>query len=583
MSLLAKLTEGISHRSMRKEGAALLEKWQSTGLLEGLKSDRSRANMARLLENQAKELLREASTMQSGDVEGFAAVAFPLVRRVFGELIAEKLVSVQPMSLPSGLIFFLDFKYTFSKSNAGAVAGESIYGGGVVGSQITGGVNLTDDGGAEKGFYALNNGYTSPSGTVTLTYHETTLADNKIVPVDFAGGTSLSGTAITNYEDQASVRHDVDVLGDNDNYYRQYDVQLSAAEFAKVNLRNLIAIDVASGSALSGSKAVRRLTTVDVPNRQFSFTFRNATDTWLTGSTCTMQYAHADQFTTGNGLGSVKGTDEWYLEALYGTTQDIPELDIKIDSISVTAITKKLKAKWTPELGQDLDAYHNLDAEVELTGIISEQVALEIDAEIITELIQQGTAATYYWSRIPGKFVKAATGEPLDTDPTTVASYPDFTGTVSAWYETLIERINDVSAQIHRKTLKGGATWLLTSPEVANIMEFTNGFRADVTADKETGTAGVFKSGTINKKWDVFVSAYMPRNLVLIGRKGTGFLETGCVYAPYVPFQTTPTLFDPEDGTPRKIALTRYAKKTVRPDFFGKLVVMDMLGGTAHT
>ena len=117
MSIIEKLTEGIINRDMRAEGNALLRKWEATGLLEGLDKERGRQTMARLLENQAKELLREASTMAGGDVEGFAAVAFPIVRRVFAGLIANDLVSVQPMSLPSGLIFFLDF--TTSTNGAG--------------------------------------------------------------------------------------------------------------------------------------------------------------------------------------------------------------------------------------------------------------------------------------------------------------------------------------------------------------------------------------------------------------------------------------------------------------------------------
>ena len=150
MSVLEKLTEGIVHRDVGREGQAILTKWEKTGLLEGIGDDRTRQNMAVLLENQAKELLREVSAMAAGDVEGFAAVAFPIVRRVFGGLIANELVSVQPMSLPSGLIFFLDF----TKADGGrqGAAGESLYGGDRVASEITGGVNLSGRG-DQGGFY----------------------------------------------------------------------------------------------------------------------------------------------------------------------------------------------------------------------------------------------------------------------------------------------------------------------------------------------------------------------------------------------------------------------------------------------
>ena len=168
MSVLDKLTEGIVNRDLSQEGAALLSKWEKTGLLEGLGNDRTRNSMARLLENQAKELLRETSAMASGDVEGFAAVAFPIVRRVFGGLIANDLVSVQPMSLPSGLIFFLDFTVSNETGRRlGYESGESLYGGGKVASEITGGISLSGDN-AEDSFYALNNGYSSPTGSVAV-------------------------------------------------------------------------------------------------------------------------------------------------------------------------------------------------------------------------------------------------------------------------------------------------------------------------------------------------------------------------------------------------------------------------------
>ena len=161
---------------------------------------------------------------------------------------------------------------------------------------------------------------------------------------------------------------------------------------------------------------------------------------------------------------------------------------------------------------QDINAYHNLDAEVELTSILSETIALEIDQEILEDLIKGAKASTYYWSRKPGRFVNRSDGGDDNQ-----ALFPDFTGTVSEWYETLLETVNDVSAQIHRKTLRGGANFIVTSPEVANVLEFTNGFRASTTADENRGTAGAVKTGTISKKWDVYVDPYFPRN-VLAGR-----------------------------------------------------------------
>jgi len=284
----------------------------------------------------------------------------------------------------------------------------------------------------------------------------------------------------------------------------------------------------------------------------------------------TVGFPITDNFQAGGGIGSVVGAVTWGLEG----NDDIPEIDIKVDSVAVTAQTKKLKAKWTPELGQDLNAYHNLDAEVELTSILSEQIALEIDREIIADLVNGATGATYYWSRAPGLFVNRETGVEIGAS----SAAPDFTGTVSEWYETLAETINDVSAQIHRKTLRGGANFVVCGPEVANILEFTAGFRASVTADDEKGSIGAVKVGSLSKKFDVIVDPYFLRNVVLVGRRGGSFLESGYVYAPYVPLQTTPTIFGPEDFVPRKGVMTRYAKQMVRPDMYGLVVIRGLLG-----
>jgi len=593
MSVLDKLTEGIVNRDLSQEGAALLSKWEKTGLLEGLGNDRTRNSMARLLENQAKELLRETSAMAAGDVEGFAAVAFPIVRRVFGGLIANDLVSVQPMSLPSGLIFFLDFTVSDETGRRlGYESGESLYGGGKVASQITGGISLTGDN-AEDSFYALNNGYSSPTGSTAVAAGEAILSGT-------FGGSSFvrvpggaDGAAEAGLLDRL-VRYDPDFTSGTTNL-----IVLKVDVPAQFNQDDLIAAELLThaGVAITGSEGlhVRRLT-------QYSGSVANkgiygagdakddlllviASDTRTVAqlsasfshSPLQLEFAMKDDFIAGGALGSVLGDDLWGAEqasnAVGATAGVIPEIDIKVDSVSITAITKKLKAKWTPELGQDLNAYHNLDAEVELTSILSEQIALEIDREILEDLVKGATAGKYYWSRHAGKFVNRLTGQEIGATTAT----PDFTGTVSEWYETLVETINDVSAQIHRKTLRGGANFIVVGPEVANVLEFTAGFRASVTADAERGTVGAVKVGALSKKWDVYVDPYFPRQVVLVGRKGGSFLESGYVYAPYVPLQVTPTIFGTEDFVPRKGVMTRYGKKMVRPDMYGLVIVVDLV------
>ena len=615
MSIIETLTEGIVNRDMKKEGSALLSKWGKTGLLEGLQTEHEKSTMARLLENQAKELLRESSNLASGDVQGFAAVAFPIVRRVFAGLIANQLVSVQPMSLPSGLIFFLDFVYSPSLKGTDSDANDrfgnqtdtSIYGTDKVGSNIIDGVDLLgsrkeDLGGPGRGG-SVGYAFGSAEGLSTAANDG---AGNATVAAVIDLSTTVSDA------NKKLLQYDADILSLTSGGVIVLDVLETA--FASADFNNMSAFAVQDiqnqantigtagalnthGSvtvgAITNLRQARRLTTrvaadsAGAPHQsslsaqaaavrffiisdQSQTTSAPATQLGANLDAGTFQYPKVDSVAQGNAVGSIQHDDGMPFEGI----EEIPEIDIKVDSTAITAQTKKLKAKWTPELGQDLNAYHNLDAEVELTSILSEQIALEIDREILADLVKGATAATYYWSRSPGLFVNKETGAELGAN----SAAPDFTGTVSEWYETLIETINDVSAQIHRKTLRGGANFVIVSPEVANILEFTSGFRANVTADADKGEIGAVKVGSLSRKFDVIVDPYFPRNVILVGRKGNSFLESGYVYAPYVPLQTTPTIFGTEDFVPRKGVMTRYAKKMVRPDMYGLVICRGLLG-----
>ena len=585
MSVLKTLTEGIVERDLAQEGKALLSKWERTGLLEGLTSDYQRQSMSRLLENQAKQLLKEASSMAAGDVEGFSAVAFPIVRRVFGGLVANDIVSVQPMSLPSGLIFFLDF--TYEASRFGNTAGKSIYGTDRVASQLTGGVNIVGSRGESNGGpYLMGGAYSSPriaailgTGSITVT-----------TPWQITSSATDANKKLVNYDPD---------LFDLDNTHYVLRLDIPQAELnANLDYDNLTALS-ATGAGLNlvltsstaafsntNTKLIRRLTEKSGTDVRLYFVTTNSAGVAkkITADKFELDQPIRDNFNaSGGAIGAVVGADPWGLEEPTPQTgnagssvskDEIPEIDIKVDSIAVTAQTKKLKAKWSPELGQDLNAYHNLDAEVELTSILSEQIALEIDRELLNDLVNGATAATRYWSRSPGLFVDRTTG--VEVGANTAA--PDFTGTVSEWYETLVETINDVSAEIHTKTLRGGANFIVCSPQIANILEFTSGFRASVTADVAKGDIGAVKTGSLSKKFDVYVDPYFLKNVILVGRKGSSFLESGYVYAPYVPLQVTPTIFGVEDFVPRKGVMTRYAKKMVRPDMYGLVVCRGLNG-----
>ena len=559
--------------------------------------------------------------MSANDVEGFAAVAFPIVRRVFAGLIANELVSVQPMSLPSGLIFFLDFVYSpnlgeaaSQDSRLGNAKEKSIYGTDRVASQITGGVNLVDARGGNLSGPREMVGYGYASPTASLNAQCASNVDDLAVVSVFKLDGSVSddrkklikydpdllaltsaGCVIIDVAEDHFTNADFENLaafaltdpvegttsGNDLQTGLNANASLSGIAIAEVSQIRRLTQRVSSDSrgapfqsGISGqAKAVRLVLVID-KGTDISAETDSAAVLGAALDADKLQYPQKDAVATdavGSGPGA--GALNAFTLQMEGE-QDIPEIDIKVDSIAITAQSKKLKAKWTPELGQDLNAYHNLDAEVELTSILSEQIALEIDREILADLVNGATAATYYWSRSPGLFVNKVTGAELGAS----SAAPDFTGTVSEWYETLIETINDVSAQIHRKTLRGGANYIICSPEVANILEFTSGFRANVTADADKGSIGAVNVGSLSRKFDVIVDPYFPRNVILVGRKGNSFLESGYVYAPYVPLQTTPTIFGPEDFVPRKAVMTRYAKKMVRPDMYGLVICRGLLG-----
>jgi hypothetical protein len=470
--------------------------------------------MARLLENQAAEVLKESA--DSG-IKGFQNIAFPIVRRVFGGLIANELVSVQPMSLPSGLLFYLD--YQFGTSKGGDQKNDWTVGGSVYGD-----LNADQSNAGTGGSYYLNSSYSNRELTSNFNIGPTNgLATWAQVSYDFELSNSISTSNIF-YVDVAFTSSTVAVGTLDLTNYKNF-----AFSGTDTFWNNVVAVYKRHNTLINSGTGVVRMFFSAASNGS------GALGGGLTGS-----------YVTTSGL-TVDSTGVVYNPTFESdfTTDMIPEINIAISSVSVTADTRKLKAKWTPELAQDLNAYHNLDAEVELTQILSEQIALDIDQEILTQLLQLGTGATMYWSRKPGDFVKKLTG---------ASTSGSFTGTVREWYETLVETCIDVANTIHRKTLRGAANFMVCSPDVATIFEASVLYKPTMSLDpKETQFAmGIEKVGTLNNRFVVYKDPYFVRNVILIGYKGSSFLETGFVYAPYVPLIVTPTIFNPTDFTPRK-------------------------------
>jgi hypothetical protein len=548
---MRELSEGISRPDRLAESQKLIKKWDRTGLLEGLK-ERDRSTMARLLENQAAQLLTESSN--TSDIIGFQNVAFPIVRRVFGGLIANELVSVQPMSLPSGLLFYLDYRWDSLK--AGNKADDFAVGGSLFGNQTSPGTeNL-----ATGGLYNLGTAFSQrekvSTGTFSASIASATLADigwDPDLSASVAAGTLKKMTLVNGYSTTAAY---------------------AGAISDTATLKQWVPCANGSTSASSSTDG----TPVQCPTTLVFYrrhTVRSGNDlvciyTGTATSYSALKISYVVGSTLTGGTSGSRVATAWESDMGAAPMPVIPEIDFRIQSIAVTAETRKLRAKWTPELAQDLAAYQNLDAEVELTQVLSEAIALEIDREILADLLFNATGANFYWSRKPGNFVDKTTGTAVDG--------ATFTGTVREWYETLIETVIDVANNIHRKTLRGAANFIVTSPDVSTIFEASVLYKPVLSMDPKENmfTVGTEKVGTLNNRFTVYKDPYFPRNKILVGYKGSSFLETGYVYAPYVPLIVTPTIYAPEDFTPRKGVMTRYAKKLVRSDFYGTVIVQDM-------
>ena len=632
------LTEGIRQRNLGERNRHLTEKWTRTGLLRGLDGVH-RENMAQLLENQAGQILREQNTLGggglspsagSGDIRGFTNVAFPIVRRVFGGLVANELVSIQPMSLPSGLLFYLDYTYGTdvggaddgigSSSQSTYDAGQSIYnnpaGKGIRSGSL--GVGGQYDL-AGSGYSRVHTGskVTLAAADVFKLGGGSTQSRSTSLSVTATAASSGSDGRFLQFDPQVSQKIDDDSgrfffvtipLGDGSTgAMAKMDLTLvkEAALFLTGTTAGAVNSDCAvPGETYQGGQGVyniRRLnqlvTSASSGGPITAAPMANFGDTGasllmvLSGTAATLNSGGLLQdfritYPKDASLSSTVNTADTLVVPVFesnfaaGTPlPQIPEIDIKIEAISVVANTRKLRARWSPELAQDLNAYHSLDAEVELTQILSEQIALEIDREILNDLLMQADT-NYYWSRAPGNFVNKKSGAKQQrTD--TLSPGPAFTGTVREWYETFVETVIDVANEIHRKTLRGSANFMVVSPDVATILEASVLYRPaySIDGDGQVGapmSLGAEKVGTLSNRFTVYKDPYFPRNKVLVGYKGGSYLETGYVYAPYVPLIVTPTIFAPEDFTPRKGVMTRYGKKMVRSDFYGTVTCMDM-------
>ena len=512
-------------KKQKDEAAKLVTKWEQSGLLEGMENDWQKSGMATLLENQARQLISENSTTSPsagagvGDEE-WSGVALPLVRRVFGNIVAQELVSVQPMNLPSGLVFYLDFKY--GTTNSKFTSGGSIHGKTGPNSPSGSSAPFGKDGLYGVGRYGYSKNLTAD--TTVSTTGAASAATFKDIDFNSEVSSSMSGSLAK--------------------------ISIPISEFSNPDLKSIRAWTFSDNAGDLAEGVLPQFSKVNGANIDLI-----VSATAINQATGSYTVNYIVENTAGD-----RGDFEDRDGDATSDTLGIPEVNLEMRSLPIVAKTRKLKAVWSPELAQDLNAYHSVDAEAELTSMLSDYIAMEIDLEILDMLISDAQTEDY-WSASVGKTYDSAT---------TAFVSETFYGTKFEWYQTLVAKIQKVSNEIHRLTLRGGANFVVVAPKVATILESLPGY---VSQPGDGGNdqfgMGISKIGQAAGRYTVYKNPYMTENSILVGFRGSNFLETGAVYSPYVPLITTPLVYDPSDFTPRKGVMTRYAKKMIRPEFYG--------------
>lgn len=540
MSLLLESTEvgNIGLKQLREQRELTTQRWEKVGLLEGLDGN-VKENCALLFENQLSWMQLNEST-DSASSGQFETVAFPVIRRVFAKLLANEIVSVQALNLPIGKLYYINPKISTrtagtnahtspngAYSNAAALAPgsgtqfetRSLYDAFYASSYSDEGTGLFD---RNKGKYTLATGATSNSGytagdkqievliTGFVTTNQGKLVGPQGVPMDteaFLASLTITNTvalnAVAPYT-SASLP-----VGSSMPYHVKVQKYGSAIvdRFGRIRL----VVDLSYG----GTNGYQALTASTTP--AFTYAYRVYSD----------------------------------LEE----DSEMAEVTFGLDEVTVSVEPRKMRAQWTPELAQDVSAFHNIDAEAELTALLSEQMAAEIDREILRDL-RRGAAWVTRW----------------DYDGLRKQS-TNYYGTQKDWNQTLITKINQISAQIHKSTLRGGASWVVVSPEVSAVLDDLEYFHvSNASPEQDKFNMGIEKIGVLSGRYQVYRDPYAPANTMLVGHKGSSILESGYIYAPYVPMQLTPVMYNPFDFKPIRGIMTRYAKKFILNRYYGKIL-----------
>ena len=571
-------------------------RWEQLGFVEGLQGS-IKENIATLYENQAKYLLKEATNADSSG--SFETVVFPIIRRVFSKLLANDIVSVQAMNLPVGKLFFI-LPVTSERSWDGFGEDHELKDG-VTGSHkgLMGydRVNKNKEGELEPRYYLPDevvNGkpevvkyfkkslydlfyndflYDNSKGKVTIRVSN----DIKLAQLTPMGTTTEKASVYVNGID-GTVRNMI----------------LEVGGFASFNAGKLTGPDgneMDTEAFLASLKVISKAQ-IDAPNGETTFAvneaipFRVVTQKYGKGiveygNPCDAQGKMYIELDLAKPCVEQQKTIDGYIGIEFSQAQavaadlanklniawaqydsleletEIGEVSFKLDSVTVAVEERKLRATWSPELAQDVSAFHNIDAEAELTAILSEQIAAEIDREILRDLRKvapwQARWDVNGWRRMAG----------FSTNYTQ-----------KDWNQELFTKINQISAQIHKATLRGGANFIVVSSEISALFDNLEYFHvSDASAEQDQYNMGIEKIGSLSARYQVFRDPYAPHWSMIIGHKGKSLLDTGYIYAPYVPMQLTPVMYNPFNFAPIKGIMTRYAKKVVNNRYYGHITV----------
>jgi hypothetical protein len=566
---------GINHlKAIRK---ATQEKWNSLGFLDGLKGH-VKENIAQLYENQASTLLTEATTADSSG--SFETVVFPIVRRVFSKLLANDIVSVQAMNMPIGKLFYF-VPQTSERVNAAGTAGNNYetipYGTTYsahtgMGNQLPScvvGANCVVTPMQAKSLYDLfyNDGmFDNSKGTLTIkagTAIPVALGVDGTFTAASSFAAATDGTVrevilqVSGFTSTGKGR----LTGPDGN---QMDTESFLASLVVVNAAQIADPDGKVIASANSSMPFRLVTQkygkgiVDYDSicdaAGVIYLGVDLTHPVTQNGTATFDgYVGASAFTANSSTFSVA----WAEYATLEMETELGEVSFRLDEVVVSVEERKLRATWSPELAQDVSAFHNIDAEAELTAMLSEQIAAEIDREILRDL-RKAAAWQLRWDYTGWRKASSAASPYTQKD----------------WNQTLITRVNQVSAQIHKSTLRGGANFIVVSSEISAVFDDLEYFHvSDASPESDSYNMGIERIGSLSGRYQVYRDPYAPSYSMIIGHKGKSLLDTGYIYAPYVPLQLTPTMYNPFNFAPVKGIMTRYAKKVVNNRFYGHVRV----------